>query len=29
MHTEPTTDIFPADGMKVGNKCLIITYHYG
>lgn len=29
MHTEPTTDIFPADCVKVGNKCPIVTYHYG
>lgn len=28
IHTKPTTDILPADGMKVGIKCFIITYHY-
>ena len=28
MHTEPTTDILPADCVKVGNKCVIVPYHY-
>ena len=28
IHTEPTADILPADSMKVGNECFIITYHY-